>query len=275
SYALAYAGLADSYVTLATPYVTLTGRKGNEHWGKAKAAALKALEIDESLAEAHASLGAVYAPDDDAAAHREFDRAIELNPNYASAYSFYAICLIGDARLEEALAKIKKARELDPLSVAINTNQGMVLCRLRRPDEAIAQLRKAEELDPNFMRMRWGLGLAYEQKAQFDEAIAEFQKAVKLSNGGILALAGLGHTYAMAGRRNEANQVLAQILEKVEKGEKNAYYLAAMYAGIGDKENALSVLETSRGNYARKMLRFDHFFDPLRSDPRFQALLRD
>lgn len=275
TYALAYAGLADTFVVMATPYVSLNGRKGTNYWDKAKAAALKALEIDESLAEAHASLGAVYASGDDAAAHREFDRAIELNPNYATVYNFYAVCLIGDAKLEEALVKVSKAHELDPLSVPIVTSHGIVLCRLRRPDEAIEQLKKAEELDPNFARLHWGLGLAYELKGNFDEAIAEFQKAVKLSNGGIVALASLGHAYGMSGRRVEAQQVLTQILEKNEKEEKNPYYLAAVYAGMGDKEAAFEVLEKNRGNYAAGLLKNDHLFDLLRSDSsRFQALLQ-
>ncbi len=275
TYALAYAGLADTFVVMATPYVSLNGRKGTDYWDKAKAAAQKALEIDESLAEAHASLGAVYASGDDAAAHREFDRAIELNPNYATVYNFYAVCLIGDAKLEEALVKVSKAHELDPLSVPIVTSHGVILCRLRRPDEAIEQLKKAEELDPNFARLHWGLGLAYELKGNFDEAIAEFQKAVKLSNGGIVALASLGHAYGMSGRQTEAQQVLAQILEKNEMEEKNPYYLAAVYAGMGDKEAAFDVLEKNRGNYAAGLLKNDHLFDSLRSDAsRFEALLR-
>lgn len=275
TYALAYAGLADTFVVMATPYVSLNGRKGADYWDKAKAAAQKALEIDESLAEAHASLGAVYASEDDAAAHREFDRAIELNPNYATVYNFYAVCLIGDARLEDALVKVSKAHELDPLSVPIVTSHGIILCRLRRPDEAIEQLKKAEELDSNFARLHWGLGLANELKGNFEEAIAEFQKAVKLSNGGIVALSSLGHAYGMSGRQAEAQQVLAQILEKNEKEEKNPYYLAAVYAGMGDKETAFEVLEKNRGNYAAGLLKNDHLFDSLRSDAsRFEALLR-
>lgn len=274
TYALAYAGLADTYVVMATPYVSLNGKKGAEYWDKAKAAALKALEIDESLAEAHASLGAVYASDDDAMAHREFDRAIALNPNYATVYNFYAVCLIGDAKLEEALVKVSKAHELDPLSVPIVTSHGIILCRLRRPDEAIAQLKKAEELDPNFARLHWGLGMAYEQKQNYDEAIAEFQKAVKLSGGGIVALASLGHAYGISGRIHEAQQILAQILERNEKGEKNPYYLAAVYAGLGDRESAFAVLEKNRGNFASGLMKNDHLFDSLRSDPRFDAIVR-
>lgn len=274
TYALAYAGLADVYVVMATPYVSLNGRKGADYWDKAKATALKALEIDDSLAEAHASLGAVYASGDDVAAHREFERAIELNPNYATVYNFYAVCLIGDAKLEEALVKVSKAHELDPLSVPIVTSHGVILCRLRRPDDAIAQFRKAEELDPSFARMHWGLGMAYEQKGSYDQAISEFQKAVKLSNGGIVALASLGHAYGMAGRRTEAQQILGQLLERNETGEKNPYYLAAVYAGLGEKENAFAVLEKNRGNFASGLMKNDHLFDALRSDPRFEALVR-
>ena len=275
TYALAYAGLADTYVVMATPYVSLNGKKGPDYWDKAKAAALKALEIDESLAEAHASLGAVYGSNDDAAAHREFDRAIALNPNYATVYNFYAVCLIGDAKLEEALIKVSKAHELDPLSVPIVTSHGIILCRLRRPDEAIEQLKKAEELDPSFARMHWGLGMAYEQKQNYDQAIAEFQKAVKLSNGGIVALASLGHAYGKSGHRSEAQQVLMQLLEREKTGEKNPYYLAAVYAGMGDKEMAFDVLENNRGNYASGLLKNDHLFDLLRADSaRFEALLR-
>lgn len=275
-FALAYAGIADCYIILGTPQSTLMGKNGEDYQSKARVAAQKALEIDETLAEAHASLGASYAPYDDVAAHREFDRAIELNPNYATTYTFYAIDLIGDARLEDALEKAKKAREIDPLSVPINSNYGMVLCRLRRVDEAVEQFKKTLELEPNAMRAHWGLGLVYEQKGQFDNAIAEFQRAIKLSNGGVLALASLGHVYGVLGRRTEAEQIVQQLLEKEKNGgERHPYYLAAVYAGMGDKDRAFEVLEKNRGQYSRGLMKNDQFFDSLRSDPRYEAIMRD
>lgn len=274
TYALAYAGIADCYIILGTQQVLLGAAWDREHYKKAKAAALKALELDDTLAEAHTSLGAALAPEDDAAAHREWERAIELNPNYATAYSFYAIDLIGDSRLEEALEKINRAREIDPLSVAINTNRGLTLYRLRRYDEAAEQLRQAIEMNPNHMRARWGLGLTYEQQGLYDKAIAEFERCVAISNDGPLALSALAHVYAVSGRRVEAQQILARLLEMQQQGRAPAYYVAAVYVGLGDNERALSLLEQQKENLAIGLLKVDVYFDPLRDNARFTALLR-
>jgi DNA-binding winged-HTH domains len=276
TYALAYAGIADCYVILSRPQVMLVTTTDNDNVSKAKAAALKALEIDDSLAEAHAALAVTLAPKDEnnEAAQREFERAIALNPNYATAYSYYAIDLIGDGRLDEALEKITRAVEIDPLSVPIITNFGMVLHRLRRYDEAIEQFKKSIEMNPAFARAHWGLGLAYEQKSMYNEAIAEFKQAITLSNGGAVGLAALAHAYAGAGRRQEAQNLLAQLQELSRQGRLDAYSLAAVYVGLGDKEQALALIEKHKQEPVFRLLKVDQLFDPLRADPRFVRLLQ-
>ncbi len=274
TYALAYAGIADCYIVLSTPQIFLGAAWERDNFNKAKAAARKALELDDTLAEAHTSLGAALAREDDEAAHREWDRAIELNPNYAITYSFYTVDLIGDGRLEEALEKIKRAREIDPLSVAFNTSHGMVFYRLRRYDEAIEQLRQAIEMNPNSMRAHWGLGLSYEQKGMYKEAISEFERCVSFSNGGPLALAALSHVYAVSGQRGAAQKILRQLLDLFRQGRASAYYVAAVYAGLGDKEQALALLEQNKESLTLGLLKVDVYFDPLRDDPRFIKLLQ-
>jgi DNA-binding winged helix-turn-helix (wHTH) protein/TolB-like protein/lipopolysaccharide biosynthesis regulator YciM len=274
AYALAYAGIADCYLALSTPQIFLGASWERDNFNKAKAAARKALELDDTLAEAHTSLGATLARDDDEAAHREWDRAIELNPNYATVYSFYTIDLIGDGRPEEALEKIKRALEIDPLSVAFNTNHGMVLYRLRRYDEAIEQLRLAIEMNPNSTRAHWGLGLSYEQKGMYKEAISEFERCISFSNGGPLALAALAHVYAVSGQHGEAQKILAQLLDLFRQGRASAYYVAAVYAGLGDKEKALALLEQHKESLTLGLLKVDVYFDPLRDEPRFIKLLQ-
>lgn len=274
TYALAYAGIADSYIVMRTPQMLLGGVWDRDIFGKAKAAARKALELDDSLAEAHASLGATLAVEDDAAAHRAWERAIAINPNYATAYSFYAVDLIGDGRLEEALEKINRAREIDPLSVVINTNRGMVLYRLRRYDEAIEQLLAAIEMNPNMLRAHWGLGLCYEQKGMYREAISLFERSIALSNGGPLALSALAHVYAVSGQTTEAQKILAQLLTLFREGRASAYYVAAVYVALGDKKQALTLLEEHKENLTLGLLKVEVYFDPLRDEPRFVQLLK-
>lgn len=277
NFALAYVGISDSYVVLGTPQVMLGGQRTPQFWEDAKAAARKALELDPMLAEAYASLGAATAASfnaNRAEAHRAFDRAIQLNPNYPAVYVFYALDLVGAARLGDALQYAVKARQLDPISVSANATYGMLLCRLRRPQEAIDQLKKTLELDPNNIRAHWGLGLAYEQLGRYDNAITEHQLALQASNGGFLALASLGRAYALAGRRQEAQKVLQQLLFKERNGEHHPYYLAALYIALGHRDKAFDVLESNPGRYSKGLMQVDQFFDAVRNEPRYLALIK-
>ncbi|MGE3436149.1 MAG: tetratricopeptide repeat protein [Blastocatellales bacterium] len=274
AYALAWAGIADCYVSLAVPAFMMGIAPEAESVNKARAAAQRAVELDESLPEAHFMLGVTFYLMGDAAARRELERALELNPHLALAHYYYGLVLFMEGRQEEGLAEGQRAREMDPLSAVINTTLGMGFHRLRRYNEAIAQLQKALEIDPNFIRAHWGLGLVYEQQGRFDEAIAEFQKAEQLSNGGSVPLSALGHVYAGAGRRAEAEQMLARLLALHEQNLASPYYIAAVYAGLGDKGQAFVWLEKIRNTQIVTTIRIDQYFDSLRDDPRFASLLR-
>jgi len=275
NYALAYAGIADCYSLLG--WDLFGALPPREALPIAKAAAKKALETDDSLAEAHNSLAwTKLAFDWDwMGAEREFKRAIELNPGYAVAHHWYAECLAGMGRYAEALAEIRQAQELDPLSLIISSIVGWVLYFDRKDDQAIAEFRKALELDPNFWVAHWTLGRAYEQKAMFVEAIAEIQKAIDFSGGSPLSLAALGHTYAVWGMRAEAERVLNE-LKELPEGYISPYGIAAIHAGLGEKDQAFIWLEKAYEERSGWLiwLRAEPISDPLRSDPRFQDLLR-
>ena len=212
-YASAYAGLAESYATLGF-FSTVP----KEAFPKAKEAALKALEIDDTLAQAHTSLGLsrLFYDWDRLTAEREFQRALELNPGYALTHHEYALYLMAMARLDEALVEEKRALELDPLSLRINTALGWVFYFARQFQQAIEQYRKTLELDPNFVMAYWQLGLAYEQKAMYKEALEEFQKGVVSSGGGPIYLALLGHGYGVAGKRGKALKILNELKQRAE-----------------------------------------------------------
>jgi serine/threonine protein kinase/Flp pilus assembly protein TadD len=276
NYALAYAGIADCYSLLGWDlFGPLPPR---EALPIAKAAARKALETDDSLAEAHNSLAwTKLAFDWDwTGAEREFKRAIELNPGYAITHHWYAECLAGMGRYAEALAEIRQAQELDPLSLIISSIVGWVLYFDRKNDQAIAEFRKTLELDPNFWVAHWTLGRAYEQKAMFTEAIAEIQKAIDFSGSSPLSLAALGHTYAVSGRRAEAERVLNQLKDSSKQTYISPYGIAAIHAGLGEKDQAFLWLEKAYEERSGWLiwLRAEPGSDPLRSDPRFQDLLR-
>ncbi len=274
AYALAWAGIADCYVSLAVPVFMMGIEPESETINKARAAAQKAVEMDESLSEARLMLGAALYLMDDAAALRELERAIELNPNQAQGRLYYGTVLFLEGRQEEGLAEVQRARELDPLSAFINTQLGLGFYRLRRYDEANIQLRKTMEMDPNFIRAYWGLGLVYEQQGRYEEAIAEFQKAEQLSNGASVALSALGHVYAVTKRRAEAEQMLARLLALHEQKLASPYIIAIVYAGLGDKDKAFAWLKKINHKYLIAMVINEQYFDPLRDDPRFAELLR-
>ncbi len=275
SFAPAYVGLADANILLGV-YGYLPCRAVMP---AAKTAAAKALEIDEALAEAHASMAHVkmlYEWDWEGA-EKGFQSAIKLSPAYAAARLWYSINLSSTGRLEEALAEVKKARELDPLSLIINTDVGLIHYFARRYDQAIEEYQKTLEIDPNFYVTRAALGLAYQQKGAFDQAVAELRLSLNLSGGSTLIEATLGHTYAVAGKKDEARQVLASLKEPAKRYVM-PYAVARLYAGLKEIDQAFEWLEKAYQDRSLFLihapLKVDPGFDPLRSDPRFAALLR-
>jgi TolB-like protein/class 3 adenylate cyclase len=276
TYALAYVGLSDSYDLLG--FHGYGALPPNEAFPKAKAAAEKALQIDERLGEAHISLAYVkegYDWDLDGA-QRDYKRGIELNPNYAIAHQWYGLHCALRERFPEAIAEIKRAQELDPLSLIINMNVAWSFYFARQYDEALEQSQKALELDPNFPPARWMLGQAYRQKGIYDKAIAEFQSGLQLSGGDPLRVAVLGHAYAVAGKRAEAEKVINDLTEISKQRYFPPYFIALIYVGLNDKDQAFVWLEKAFAEHSSGMtyLKVEPMFDPIRSDPRFQDLLR-
>jgi serine/threonine protein kinase/tetratricopeptide (TPR) repeat protein len=273
TYALAYSGLADCYSGLGT--FSLVPPK--EAYPRAKEAVHKALEIDDMLAEAHTSLAwikAVY-DWDWSGAEREFQRAIGLNPSYATAYQLYGLALVFMGRFEAAIAECKRALELDPLSLPGNATLGGIFCFARQYDQAIEQELKTLELDPNFIPAHWYLGYAYVQKSMYKEGIAEFEKRLAISLDHTGALAGLGYTYAVGGRKAEALKVLGRLKSLSNRKYVPQWSPAVVYAGIEEeKHKAFQWLERGYEERSIYAIKVYPFFDPLRSDPRFQDLLR-
>ncbi len=278
NYALAYAGLADAYVLLSA-YAEASPK---DSLPQAKAAAANALELDSTLGEAHATLGnALVAYDlNFAEANREFRRAIELNPNYATAHQWYAETgLVPLGQFEEAIAEARRALELDPLSIVINADVGTTLTNARRYDQAIEQLRKTVDMDPGFYYTHWTLGNALELKGRNEEAIAEYKKATAL-NDDPLPRALLGHLYAKIGRKDEALEILKKLREQRESSEQryvSPYNLALIHIGLSQKDEAIQLLEETyedRNGYDLAFIKIEPMLDPLRGDPRFEALVR-
>lgn len=273
NYARGYAGVADAYVLLPG----YTAGAPRDCYPKAIAAAKKAIELDETLAEAHTTLGmAIWSYNFDfAQANREFERAIELNPNYATGHQQYGnVTLAALGRFDDAIAEGKRAVELDPLSLVINADLGMTYYFARRYDEAIAQHRKTLEMDPGFYFARFGLGEALAAKGALGEAISEYQKARAL-NDDPYVLALLGNAYARSGKRTEALKILDQLKELSGQRYVNAYSFALVYLGLGDKEEALRWLDQSYQDRAGSdvgWIRVDSLVDSLRGDPRFEAI---
>jgi serine/threonine protein kinase/Flp pilus assembly protein TadD len=274
NYALAYAGLADSYNMLAR-FDALPSKEG---FPRGKAAALKALGIDGTLAEAHTSLAhaRLFYDWDWSGAERELKRAIELNPNNTSAHQWYTSYLSAMGRHDEAIARAKRAQELDPLSLVINTMVGRTFYFARQYDQAIEQFRKTLELDPNFALAQHFLGQAYEQKGMYDEAFAVFQKGITLSGGRSQMVAFLGHAYAVSGKRGEALKTLDELKELSKRRYVGPYNVALVYAGLGEKDQAFEWLQKGYEERSSELLWLAVIpgFDSLRSDPRFADLLR-
>jgi TolB-like protein/Flp pilus assembly protein TadD len=273
NYALAYAGVADAYVFLPG----YTAGTPKDCYPKAMAAAKKALELDDTLAEAHTTLALAiwYYDFDFSLANREFQRAIELNPNYATGHQQYANnTLSALGRFDEAIAEGKRAVELDPLSLVINADLGMNYYYARRYDEAITQLRKTLEMDPGYYYAHVDLGQVLAAKRAFGEAILEYQKARAL-NDDPFVLGLLGHAYASSGNKTEALKILDQLKEMSRQRYVSTYSFAIVYLALGDKQEALRWLEQSYQDRAGAdigWIRVDSLLDPLHGDPGFEAL---
>jgi serine/threonine-protein kinase len=273
NYALAFAGLADSF-NLIERYGIMPAR---EVMPKAKAAATRALELDDTLAEAHASLGLTlaYYDWDWVGSESEFKRAMELNPKYETAHHWYGFTLGQTGRFDEALAQIRSAYELDPLSHIINTNIGTVHYFARRYDEAIEQLGRSIMLNPGFAVAHQWLGRAFEQKQMYSNAIEEFQKALDLLGEDSESLASLGHAYGASGDRTQAIKVLASLKDIAERRYVSPYWIAIVYAGVGETEPAIQWLEKAYEDRFDWLaaLKVEPLFDTLRSNSGFTSLL--
>jgi TolB-like protein/Tfp pilus assembly protein PilF len=274
-FALAYAGIADSYYLLySTGFAAL---HPEEAFPRAKAAASCALQIDDTLAEAHASMAPLRQNEWDwAGAEREYKRAIELNPSYATAHHWYAFHLMAQGRAGEAIEEAKQALELDPLSIGIHTDVAFILLYAGQPDQAIEQYERTIELDPTFAMAHQGLGRAFLQKGMHDEALRHLERAGQLSGDGVASASALAHAHAVAGNTDQARAILEKMLARSMRAYVPPTSIAMVYVGLGDNEEAFVWLEKA---YAIRddgllMVKIHPFFEVLHPDPRFQDLLR-
>jgi len=274
NYALAYSGLAEAYVIL--PIYTAVAPR--EAFSKAKAAALKALQLDEKLAEAHTALADVLFDDlDIASSLSEFQRAIALNPNYATAHQWYGCDpLRAVGRFDEAIAEGKRAVELDPLSPIINSDLGRTFTIARRYDEGIAQLRKTLEIDPTLWVAHYNLGETFQLKNDLATAITEYTKAQQLSDD-LRARVPLAAAKAQSGDKDAAKQMLAELEELAQHGNVHAYWRTILYLSLGNRDEAIRWLEQGVADHEGldiAWIKVDPLLDPLRGDPRFEALVQ-
>jgi len=276
-YALAYSGLADCHVLL--PVYPELGTYPRDEMPKALAAAHKAVELDDTLAEAHTSLGRALASDLQlSAATSEFKRAIELNPSYATARQWFGECLQSQGRVQDALAELKRAQEVDPLSLVNNALVGFALDTVGQSDEAIAQLHRTIEMDPSFANSHAMLGNVLEHKGQLLEASVEYEKANSL-NADPINLAQLARAYFLIGRKAEAQQLWDKLKSLSQRQYVPAYSMALVQSAFGDKDEAIRLLEKSYEDHAPfdssdlGWILIDYRLDPLRSDPRFKKLI--
>jgi TolB-like protein/DNA-binding winged helix-turn-helix (wHTH) protein/Tfp pilus assembly protein PilF len=271
SYAPAYAGLADTYAVL--PYYS--EGSPNDTFPKAQAAAERALQLDETLAEANTTLGLVEGSHLHlVAAERQYQRALELNPNYATAHHWYSFCLWTMNRQKDALEELKRARRLDPLSLIIYTDEARTLSAIHQPDDAISLLKAAIDLDPNFAEAHRSLAVAYVQKGKVAHALAEARRGVELDPNDA-ELATLGYVYGLAGKTEQARTILANLTRTSRRLAVAPIYLSFIYIGLDQHDEALKCLE--RAYQEHSLLNAggpEPILDPLRSDPRFQDLLR-
>jgi DNA-binding winged helix-turn-helix (wHTH) protein/TolB-like protein/Tfp pilus assembly protein PilF len=270
-YALAYAGLADCYNVLGS----LDWIAPKEGFAKVQEAATKALELDDTLAEAHNSLAWVrFDLWDWAGAESEFKRALDLNPNYAAAHQWYAEYLTAMGRFDEAIAEIRRAQQLEPESLIINTIAAQTYYYARQYDQAIEQCHGTLELDPNFEFAYTYLGYAYIQKRMYEEAIAAFKKA-KQWDGTPRMIAMIGLTYATSGDRENARRALHELVARSKQSYIGRYGIAEINASLGNRDEALAWLEKEYPEHANlSFLKVEPCLDNLREDPRFRDLLQ-
>ncbi len=273
-YALAYAGLADCYALLGT-YALLEPKEG---FPKAKAAAMKALALDQQLAEAHTSLGNILTSYewDFANAEKEFSRAIALNPNYATAHQWYAEYLQAMGRSDEAIAQIQRAQELDPLSLIIQAVAGRIYYCQRKYDQAIDQLKRTLQMDQRFGPASAFLAQAYLKKGMNQQSMLTAEDPVKSAPGGSVYLTILGNAYAMSGKKDEAEKVLAQLKELSSRHYVQPSYVAMLNAGLGERDQAFEWLEKAFSGRDDRLVfvMTDPLMDDLYADRRFQDLFR-
>jgi tetratricopeptide (TPR) repeat protein len=272
-YSLAWVGIGDAWIfrgwySLLAPHETFP---------KARHAVLRALEFDSTLAEAHASLAHILLEFDHdwARAEREYQRAIELNPSYAIAHHWYGGFLSAMSRHDEARQQAMTARTLDPLSPIIQTWVGLRYYFARQHERAVLEYQKALALDRSFAPAHWHLGMAYEQLGRSGEAVAEAQQALALDAGSLIYLASLGHAYAKAGRVQEARATLDRLAEASRTRHVSAYHVAVIHVALGDTTAALDWLERALAEQSPWIgyLNVDPRVDPVRSHPRFRALI--
>jgi serine/threonine protein kinase/tetratricopeptide (TPR) repeat protein len=274
TYAPAYAGLAASFALGSTS----GGAKApQEAIARAKQAAAKALELDESLGEAHFSLALVrmFYDWDWPGADREFRRAIDLNPNDAEAHHFYSHYFIALGRIEDSLAQSKLALELDPLSSDLMWHMGWHYLYARQYDEALLHLKKASEMAPNSPQLFLFMGMTHEAKKMFLESIADFRKVRELAPSTPFGLADLAHAYAISGNKAQARKIIDELNEIATQRYVSSWYAALIYTGLGEKEKAFASLNKALEEHSVQLvtIKLDPRFDPLRSDPRFKELL--
>ncbi len=272
-YAAAYGGVADSYVGFAT-YRVLEPKTA---YVKARAAAVTALELDPALSEAHSALAMVslYLDWDWTAAEGAFKRAIALNPSDATAHQRYALALPWFERFDEALHEIAQAREADPVSPLINANQGQILYRAGRYDQAIDHFRRGLASEPTFFANYQNLGAVYIETGAYDDGIAAYKKAIELGASSQVK-ADLAHAYAVSGQVAETKKILDELIGRSTKTYISPFDVARVYVGLGDHDQAFAWLEKAYDERTRPMLsiKIDPRLDPLRSDPRFDSLIR-
>ena len=273
-FAPAFVGFADCLIIVASygaapPVMAMP---------QAKQALLRALHLDESLAEAHASLAAIYGwyEWDWAASEREFQRALQLNANYATASHWYASILLSAlARHDEARHYQQQAHRLEPLAFVFQANLGWVEYQARNYAVAAGHCERVLELDPNYVHARFYLGLIYAQQGRYDEAVAVLQRAYELSGEGDVLLGALGYVYGRAGQREQAAALVSQIMPRLAEGKSSYFFLALIYAGLGETESALQALEGAIEERCSYLIHLatEPIFDGLRTDPRFGELL--
>jgi serine/threonine protein kinase/Tfp pilus assembly protein PilF len=271
-YALAYQGLADSYLLLPQH-----GLAATENFNKAQQAAVNALKLDSTLAEVHAVLGALKASQSEwGAAENEFKRAIELNPSNPTVHHWYSMFLLSLGRLNESNTEARRAVELDPLSLIINLNLGMNLFYLRQFDQAVDQCQKAIDLDPYFPWSYYVMGSVAEARGKFDEAAMQYQKARTLAHNDLTLLGEIGRSYARAGKKDEAMKILKELQDHLKQGYSVSFAIANVYLGLGNREETFNWLEKSLQDDIDIYMdiRNSPIWDSIRTDQRFITLMK-